>query len=147
MRGKVMALGLGLTLAGCATLEDRTGYMPPSEDVDAVVVGLDTRDTVSVILGEPGTSGVIADTGWYYVSSEYERFLWRAPVEVDREVLAVSFADDGVVTNIERFGLQDGRVVALSRRVTERNTQGVGLLRQIFSNIGGFSADQFLGDQ
>ena len=83
------------------------------------------------------------DSGWYYVRSEYEQSLWRAPVEVDRQVLAITFAEDGKVTNIERFGLEAGRVVALERRVTDSNTQGVGFLRQLFSNLGNFNPGDF----
>ncbi len=41
-----------------------------------------------------------------------------------------------MVTNIERFGLERGQVVRLSRRVTTENTQGVGFLRQAFGNLG-----------
>ena len=43
-----------------------------------------------------------------------------------REIVAITFDDSGVVRNIERFGLEDGNVVALSRRVTDSNVQGVG---------------------
>jgi len=93
----------------------------------------------------PLFEGVIDDRGWYYVKSDYERFLWRAPVETDREVVAVSFTETGVVENIERFGLENGRVVALNRRVTTSNTRGVGFLRQLFSNLGNIDAGQFLG--
>ena len=51
---------------------------------------------------------------------------------------------NGQVENVERFGLEDGQVVALNRRVTTSNTRGVGFLRQLFSNIGNIGAGQFL---
>ncbi len=106
----------------------------------------DTKDTVARLLGRPRTQGIVDDRGWYYVKSDYERFLWREPVEVDREVVAVSFSDAGVVENVERFGLEDGQVVALSRRVTTSNTQGIGFLRQLFSNFGTLDAGSFLDE-
>ncbi|NNE88457.1 MAG: outer membrane protein assembly factor BamE [Silicimonas sp.] len=144
-RALVLA-GLFLTLAACgfSTLEDSTGYVPDEELLQKVIVGRDTKDTVERILGRPGTTGIIDDRGWYYVKSDFERFLWRAPVEVDREVVAVSFAENGQVTNIERFGLADGQVVALNRRVTDSNTQGIGFLRQLFSNFGNLNPGGFL---
>ena len=58
----------------------------------------------------------------------------------------MSFAENGQVTNIERFGLEDGRVVALNRRVTDSNTQGVGFLRQLFSNVGNLNPGSFLDE-
>lgn len=134
-------------LAGCAArLNDSHGYVPDDALLNEVKLGVDTKDTVGRLLGRPGTEGIIDDRGWYYVKSDYERFLWRAPVETDREVVAVSFSESGTVQNVERFGLEQGRVVALSRRVTTSNTQGIGFLRQLFSNLGTFNAGDFLED-
>lgn len=133
-----------VALAACSTLDDSHGYVPDDALLAQVEVGRDTKDTVARILGRPTTSGIIDDLGWYYVKSDYERFLWRAPVEVNREVVAVSFAENGQVANVERYGLEDGQVVALSRRVTTSNTRGIGFLRQLFSNIGNLNAGQFV---
>lgn len=130
---------------GCATIDASHGYVPDQATLNEIRVGRDTKETVARIAGQPGTEGIIDDRGWYYVKSDYERFLWRAPVETDREVVAVSFTERGVVENIERFGLQDGRVIALNRRVTTSNTRGIGFLRQLFSNLGNIDAGQFLG--
>ncbi len=136
--GIAVALVAALLLAACAERVRTHGFVPSDADLDAVVVGRDTRTTVNTILGPPGSTGIEADTGWYYVRSTYRDFAYQAPEETDREVVAVSFDDEGVVTNIERFGLEDGQVIALSRRVTDDNTRGVGFLRQLFGNLGRF---------
>jgi len=131
---------------GCARLEDGHGYVPEPSTLAGVVVGRDTKETIAFTLGQPGTRGIVDDLGWYYVRSDYERFLWRAPVEVDRQVVAISFDEAGVVQNVERFGLEGGRVVALTRRVTDANTQGVSFLRQLFGNFGNFDAASVFGE-
>lgn len=142
MTAAARGLRLGLAvlalcaLAACTTLYRNHGYAPSDTDLAQITVGRDTRDTVAQSIGAPGTSGLLADSGWYYVQSRWEHYAYRAPKEVDREVVAISFTDAGVVSNVERFGLERGRVVALSRRVTESNTQGIGFLRQLFGNIG-----------
>jgi len=46
------------------------------------------------------------------------------------------FSDDDVLQNVERFGLEDGRVVPLSRRVTESTVQDVTFIRQLIRNFG-----------
>jgi len=141
------AVLVGLVLiTGCSRLDSKNGYIPDAQLLDEITVGRDTKDTVGRILGRPGTEGIIDENAWYYVRSDYERFLWRAPVEVDRQVLSVSFADDQRVQNIERFGLEDGQVVVLERRVTDSNTQGVSFLRQLFSNLGNFNPGDFLNN-
>lgn len=147
---RVLKFGIALAglavLASCTRLEDSHGYIPDQALLDQVQLGVDTKQTTARLLGRPGTAGIVDDQGWYYVKSDYERFLWRAPKEVDRQVLAVSFSEGGTVENIERFGLEDGQVVALSRRVTTSNTQGIGFLRQLFSNLGNIDLGQILAD-
>lgn len=49
------------------------------------------------------------------------------------------------MTNIERFGLEDGQVIQLSRRVTESSVQDIGFLRQILSNFGRINIAEALG--
>ncbi len=139
--GIAAALVAALFLAACAEQIRMHGFVPSDDDLDAVVVGRDTQLTVRTILGPPGTTGLEAETGWYYVRSTYRDFAYQTPEEIDREVVAVSFDDRGVVENVERFGIEDGQVVALSRRVTDDNTRGVGFLRQLFGNLGRVTAD------
>ena len=55
-------------------------------------------------------------------------------------MVAIRFDDNGVVSNIERFGLEDGNVVALSRRVSASNIEGIGFLRQLMGNLGRLDA-------
>ena len=146
IRRVALALAVLSIAAACARLSDSHGYIPEEAALDEIVVGQDTTATAALILGRPGTNGIVDERGWYYVRSEYERFLWRAPIEVNRQVVAVSFDDAGVIENVEEFGLEEGQVVALSRRVTTSNTQGVGFLRQLFSNLGNFDAGQLFGE-
>jgi outer membrane protein assembly factor BamE (lipoprotein component of BamABCDE complex) len=138
-----LALGLALLLTACGQAPRTHGYVPDDRQLEAVVVGRDTRATVQTILGNPGSTGLLADEGWFYVRSTFEDGNLRELREVDREVVAVSFDEAGVVTNVERFGLDDGQVVLLSRRVTSDNRAGVGFLRQLFGNLGRIDPAQF----
>ncbi len=131
-------------VAACSTGTKRHGYTPDDEDLQQIVVGVDTVDTVADVVGRPSASGILADSGWYYVESTFSQYGYRQPKEIDREVVAITFDDAGVVQNIERFGLEQGRVVAISRRVTDSNIKGVSFLRQLFGSIGNFTAEQLL---
>ncbi len=135
---------LVLTVAACSATFRNHGYMPPEDDVDMIMVGVDTRETITSAIGAPGTSGLLTESAWYYVESRFKHFAYNAPEEIDRQVLAISFDANGVVTNIEQFGLDDGRVIALSRRVTETNIKGVNFLQQLFSSFGRFDATTLL---
>lgn len=133
----VLTAGLiSMSLAACAPTFRNHGYIPPEEDLDELVVGIDTRTSVEDAVGPPTAGGVLEQGNYFYVRSTVRTIGPRRPEVVDRQVLAISFDQAGVLSNIESFGLEDGRVVALSRRVTDSNISNVSFLRQLLGNIG-----------
>lgn len=140
---RMAVFGLAMvSLAACVERIRTHGYVPQDEDLSQITVGVDTRDTVTEVLGAPSTSGVVNEGGFYYVRSTFRHIGPTEPKVINREILAVTFDGDGVVQNIERFGLEDGRAVVLSRRVTD-NQDNNGFLRQLIRNIGNFSPTTF----
>lgn len=133
-----------LALSACVAQIRNHGYLPSDDELEQIVVGRATKDTVRDVIGTPQAEGLLAASGWYYVRSEFQHLGAFEPKEIDRQVLAISFNDSGVVTNVERFGLENGRVIALSRRVTTANVQGTTFLSQLFGNLGRISADQLI---
>ena len=131
-----IAAAAALALSACSPILRQHGYVPPEEDLQLVTVGVDTRESVEALVGRPSSSGVLADGGFYYVSSTQRIFGPMQPKVVDREVVAISFDEAGLVSNVERFGLERGVVVPLSRRVTDSGSADPGFLSQIFRNLG-----------
>jgi len=143
---KIAAFGLLILAVGaCAATFENHGYVPSDTDLEQIVVGVDTRDTVADAVGRPTSFGVLETGGWYYTQSRWRNFAFKAPKIIDRQLVAITYSDVGVVENIERFTLEDGRVIALSRRVTNSNVKGISLIRQLLGNFGNFTAGQFLG--
>ena len=139
---------LMLVLAGvaaCSAVYRDHGYVPTDPDLEAVTVGESTREDVVLAVGRPSSSGVLSGSAWYYVGSRFKHFGARAPEEIERQVVAITYAEDGTVSNVERFGLEDGQVITISRRVTDSNIKGIGLLRQLLGNFGRLDAGQLLG--
>lgn len=145
-RGWRLALaGLALlAVTACSDVVRHHGFTPADEELAAITVGKDTRATVSTKIGPPSAGGIMADGGWYYVQSRWVQRGALAPREVDRQVVAISFDRSDRVSNIERFGLAEGQVVPLSRRVTESNVKGIGIIQQMMGNLGRFDPGQFL---
>ncbi|MCP5037544.1 MAG: outer membrane protein assembly factor BamE [Rhodobacteraceae bacterium] len=127
---------LALVVASCTATFRNHGYMPSDEELDLILVGVDTRESLEGSIGAPGTSGLLTGTAWYFVQSRFRHFAYNAPEEIERQVLAISFNDRGVVENVEQFGLEDGRVIVLSRRVTESNIKGITFIKQLFGSFG-----------
>ncbi|MEO6300189.1 MAG: outer membrane protein assembly factor BamE [Paracoccaceae bacterium] len=135
---------LAFVLAACSPIYTNHGYVPSDTELALIVVGKDTRESVGATIGRPTAAGLLNDQAWYYVESRFKNQGARAPQEIDREVVAITFDTGGVVENVERFGLDKGRVVAISRRITTTNVKGRGFLAQIFGNIGHLSANDLL---
>jgi outer membrane protein assembly factor BamE (lipoprotein component of BamABCDE complex) len=139
----VLALAALAFPAGCAAVYRNHGYVPTDEDLAKVVVGKTTREQAAAAVGRPSAEGLLQGSAWYYVGSRWKHLGPFAPQEVERQVVAISFNARGIVTNVERFGLEKGEVVTLSRRVTDSNIKGVSFIRQMMGNIGNFAPGQF----
>ncbi len=142
-----MALGLGLTAvlfaAGCSPVYTNHGYVPDDTELASIEVGTSTRDDVAATIGRPSSQGVLEGSDWYFVGSRWVRNGIRAPQELDRQVLAISFDSADRVSNIERFGLQDGEVIVISRRVTDSGIKGVSFISQVLGSLGRVTTSQF----
>ncbi len=145
-RKQCLMLALVASVAACSPVYRNHGYVPSEEELALVEVGKDTRETVGQKIGRPSTSGLLNDVGWFYVQSRYKHFGPREPKEIDRQVLAVTFSESGTVENIARYGLEDGQVVEISRRVTESNVKGLSFIQQILGSFGRIQAGDLLAD-
>jgi len=130
-------------LGACSPVIRHHGHVPDEYELALIDVGSDVRDDVAEKIGFPGATGLVTDDVWYYVQS---RRLHGGPgevPEVERTVVAVSFDTAGRVSGVETFGLEDGQVVPLSRRVTKSNVPPPSVLSQLLRNIGVFQPRQF----
>lgn len=144
LKAAVAALAV-LALSGCVATVRNHGYAPSDDELQNIIVGVDTRTTVEDIIGRPSTSGVLTESAFYYLADRRRHFGVRAPQVLDRQLVAISFDGEGVVANIERFTLEDGRVVPLSRRVTDSAVQDSTFLRQLLGNLGRFDPGAVFG--
>ncbi len=137
---RILAIGITVgVVTACTAIYRNHGYVPTEEELAAITVGVDTRDSVLEAVGSPSSSGLLNESGYFYVSTRMRHYGARAPQVVSRQLVAISFDQRGVVRNIERFGLEDGRVIALDRRVTSSSIEDKTFLRQLLGNIGSFN--------
>jgi outer membrane protein assembly factor BamE (lipoprotein component of BamABCDE complex) len=142
----ILVIGLAAGLAGCVASYRNHGYVPSEDELAEIVVGVDTRDSVIESVGPPSSSGILNESGFYYVASQMRHYGARAPQVVRRDLVAINFDSAGTVTGVQHFGLEDGRVIPLQRRVTSSNVQDKTFLRQLLGNLGRFSPGQFLNN-
>ena len=140
-RTAILVVTLGLM--ACAPTTQVHGYIPPPADVARITPGVDTMATVEETLGLPSSTGLLQDSAWFYVQSVISSFTYHKPKVIDRTVLVVSFNPDGVVTGLERYGLEDGRIVELQARTTDTGGRQLGVLEQLFGNLLNLDASSF----
>ncbi|MCZ8079552.1 MAG: outer membrane protein assembly factor BamE [Rhodobacteraceae bacterium] len=139
-------IGAVLLIAACSTVYRNHGYVPTDDELALVEVGVDTRETVSEKIGRPTASGLLNDLGWFYVQSRWAYRGAFEPKEIERQVVSITFTEAGRVQNIERFGLERGKVVPLSRRVTETSVKGLSVIQQLLGSFGRIGPGIVTGD-
>jgi outer membrane protein assembly factor BamE (lipoprotein component of BamABCDE complex) len=143
LRRSILGLiAAGLIASGCAPTVRVHGYVPSAADIAQVRPGVDNYEAVEKSLGLPSSSALLEDRSWYYVQSVVENFTYHPPRVVDRTVLAVNFNENGVVTDLVQYGLQDGRIVNLTARTTETGGRSLGVIEQLFGNLLNLDAQQ-----
>ena len=144
---KMLALALVMaTLAACGGQYRNHGYMPLAEDVDALIVGVDTRDSIIEVMGVPTTGGVLTEEAMYYVRSRVHHKGYVKPNEIQRDVLVLSFDKNQILRNVERFGIEKEKLIRLEHRVTEAPGGDRSVLQQIIGSIGGFNPNSIVNN-
>jgi outer membrane protein assembly factor BamE (lipoprotein component of BamABCDE complex) len=149
IRLSAAALIVGVAATACAPVRSHSGYRPDYNNVLIAdpEVGVDTRETVLQRFGTPSTTAVFDQTAWYYLSTVQERVAFYTPRISARSVMVVRFDAENRVAGVDKYGLERGQVVAYNEDATPTRGRELGLLEQIFGNIGNSSPIGTIGDE
>ncbi len=139
-----LAVTLLLALSACSAIETRSGYVPREDQIAEIKPGVQTQKDVRRILGSPSSVASFEKRRdvWYYISGRTETLAFLAPKIVEQNVLAIEFGNDGRVSDVRRYDLQDGRKIELVKRETPTRGREFGFFEQLFGNIGRFSSSK-----
>ena len=144
--GLVLAAIIGGGLSGCAAEVKNHGYAPDDALLAEITAGTDTRGSVRRKIGRPSTTGVFTESGWYYVATTVEHYMYYQPKVTDRRVVAVQFDADDVVAAVNVYGLEDGRIIDLQTRTTPTYGRELTILQQLLGNLGKLTGEQLLNE-
>lgn len=123
--------------AACSPVREYHGFVAEDETAAPnVQVGVDTKQTLMQRLGTPSTQSVLETTTWYYVTSVQQRYAFYTPTTVERTVLAIKFDANDTVSEVNTYGLERGQVVAYNEDKTPTRGRELGIIEQIFGNVG-----------
>lgn len=137
LRLTAAAVCVAAASACVSPVQSYNGFRPERNNVEIPdpQPGVDTRDTVRQRFGSPSSTAVFDLTTWYYVSQVQEQLAFFRPAVTERQIMAVRF-DGETVAEVEKFGIERGRVIAYNEEATPTRGRELGLLEQIFGNIG-----------
>jgi outer membrane protein assembly factor BamE (lipoprotein component of BamABCDE complex) len=136
-----------LTLAACTPTLVVQGYVPDDETLATVQQGVDSKDAVVTKLGSPSSIAAFDDDTWIYINKSTENFAFFEPTVVGQNVVAINFDPEGRVENIRRYTLEDGRLIDPITRKTPTQGRELGILEQLFGNVGRFNTGTDGGPQ
>ena len=125
--------------SGCAndTFLVHNGNMPSSEKTSEIKQG-QTMSEVESVLGSPSAVTSFDGKTWIYMSSTLKKVAFFKPKEINREILAISFNDNGKVSEIQNYDLQDGRQISIDQTETPIAGSRVGFFRKYFGGVGAY---------
>ncbi len=124
------------TLGGCAQLRSHQGYVVDADLVNSVQPGVDTRDSVAKVLGQPSFASQFGQRDWYYLSRNSKSYAFNKPHPTDQLTVEISFAPNGTVTQVRRMGVEQVAAVSPDGKTTPTLGRKRGLLQDLFGNIG-----------
>lgn len=144
---KVVVVCSAVALSACVPMNRNHGYVPFQEEIAALVPGVDTKSSVLEAIGSPTTTDGTQAESFYYVQRKLKYYGISAPRETERSILVLQFDRNDVLSNVQQYSKQDGRIVALNSDYTELAGENMPLLRRLFGSIGGMDASRLIGQQ
>lgn len=127
-----------LVLGGCAKDINVRGNLPPEQALSQLEPGQQTRQDVQLILGTPSTISSFGDETWYYISALTSQYAFYSVEETERDVIALSFDERGILQEVKNYGLEDGEDIQVVERETPTMGREFSLIEQLIGNLGRF---------
>jgi len=137
---------------GCNPILRTHGYVPTADaKPQEINPNSDTKASVLAALGSPSIEGTfdeeVEQDTWYYINQVRERYAYLRPQIQEQTITAISFNEDGQVTKVAEYGIDDRRVVNYENRETPTRGRELSVLEQIFGTIGRIPTDRLGGEQ
>ncbi|WP_138379898.1 outer membrane protein assembly factor BamE [Luteithermobacter gelatinilyticus] len=129
-----------LAIGACSPRKYVRGYMADETMVSAIRPQVDTQDSVQSMLGSPTATSTFDNLNWYYYTKRSEQLAFFSEDITELDIIAIRFNEDGYVTKVDRYTLEDLQEVAMSGDKTKTYGKELGFFKELFGNIGRFGA-------
>jgi outer membrane protein assembly factor BamE (lipoprotein component of BamABCDE complex) len=130
---------LTLQLGACTANVAAHGHRLDAAALAQVEPGRSSQREVVQLLGSPSSLATFDNHTWYYISQRSERRSFYQEKIVAQDVVAIHFDDQGLVSQIDRHGLDEAREIEVVDRETPTAGNELTILEQFIGNIGRFN--------
>ena len=99
---KILFLLIILNISSCSSNIEKRGYLFDEVNQKEIEIGMQ-KSEVYQLMGSPSTESQENGNKFYYTSNKFYKYAFLNPKEIERTVLAVSFDDNDLTTNIEKY--------------------------------------------
>lgn len=135
-RPAALLIVAALGASACAPLKGHQGYVVDVDLINSVQPGVDNRDTVLKVLGKPTIASQFGEGDWYYVARDTRNLAFNNPKAVAQLALRVRFDKAGVVTAVDRTGIEQVASIDRYGKTTPTLGRKRGFFEDLFGNIG-----------
>jgi outer membrane protein assembly factor BamE (lipoprotein component of BamABCDE complex) len=143
-----------LATGACTPMTNYSGFMVVENNPADLKVGEDTKTTVISKLGSPSATSLTESKAavpgqeiraagpydsnlWFYITQVTDRVAFYKPRVAKRDVVAVSFVPGtDQVAAVNKYTLEDGKVIAFNGRETPTRGREISILEQLLGNVG-----------
>ena len=124
------------SLSSCISQKLVHGNLPDAQLVSILKVGIDNKESISKILGEPSFKGVLGDNSFYYVGTVNSKISFLKPSLENQYVLELSFDKTNKLKKIFIYDEEESIDVSMSSLETISGGKRLTFLQQILGNLG-----------
>ena len=133
-------------LGGCSMMPSFLTYPPQTrgnmvdaETLKQLVPGTSTRNDVIALIGSPTTKATFDDNTWLYIGEVTKPVIAGTQVDLDQQVVALTFDAQGVLRTIETKTADDGLPVSMASGATPSPGSEATFMQQLLGNVGRFN--------
>ena len=124
-----------LNSCGLKVTENHGQIYEENIDFQELQVGKTTKKEIVELLGSPSTtSNFDKEQSWFYISSEFRKYVFLDGVNTDQKILILSFNKD-ILKNKEILLKDDINDIDYEENITDSRGQKVNWIRHFFSNL------------
>ena len=140
---KFFNIFLILGLCACSLMgTNQIGDIPDKARIQAIKADKHSKEDVIRLLGSPSSITLFEKESWLYIDSKEKNRVFLGPKEIERNVVKITFKNDGLVEKVTQLSLEDGQKIEPDKTVTPVSGKDLSVIDELIGNFGRFPANR-----